>query len=53
MAKTPQHEMILHNAIFMIFIKNSVPSDERCYVNAGTNNAEMNNMLQEILTFAA
>lgn len=28
-------------------------SDERCYVNAKTNNAEMYNMLQGIPTFTA
>lgn len=50
---TPLYEMILWNVIFMTFIKNSVPLDERCCISANINNAEMYNVLQGVLTFTA
>lgn len=52
-AMTPQCAIIPWNVIFTVFLKNSVPSDERCYVNPGTNSAGINNGLQGIMAFTA
>lgn len=41
MAIAPLCETVLCTVVFTMFIKNSVPLDEKCYVNANSNDAEM------------